>query len=202
MRHDTGASALMSGFWYRTTFVAAACLLLAAGCERKQRARERDALQAAAQAKLEATRLAARTAAPLPEEPPVEITRVPDSGLPCDVDDVFARKCRRCHTIPTRHGAPFVFLTWQDTQQARGDQPLSALIGRAVRSGFMPYRIEANPKVEPLTEEEKKIIIDWVDAGAPRQDCDPSGKSTTPTKAKPTTRSAATPKPSASARAR
>jgi uncharacterized membrane protein len=202
MRHDTGASALMSGSWYRTTFLAVACLLLAAGCERKQRAREREALQAAAKAKLDAKRLATQTAAPLPEEPPVEITRVPDSGLPCDVDDVFARKCRRCHTIPTRHGAPFVFLTWQDAQQIRADQPLSALIGRAVRSGFMPYRIEANPPVQPLTEEEKKIILDWVDAGAPRQDCDPSGKSTTAAKAKPTNRSAATPKPSASPRAR
>lgn len=192
----------MSGFRSRLALVAAACLLLAAGCERKQRAREREAIQAAAKAKLEAKRLATQTAAPLPQEPPVEITRVPDSGLPCDVDDVFARKCRRCHTIPTRHGAPFVFLTWQDTQQARGDQPLAALIGRAVRSGFMPYRMEANPPVEPLTEEEKKIILDWVDAGAPRQDCDPSGKSTTPGQAKTKSRSVATPKPSASAGAR
>jgi hypothetical protein len=202
MRHDTGASALMSGFWYHTTLVAAACLLLAAGCERKQRVREREALQAAARAKLEAKRLATQTAAPLPEEPPVELTRVPDSGLPCDVDDVFARKCRRCHTIPTRHGAPFVFLTWQDTQQAHGDQPLTALIGRAVRSGFMPYRIDANPKVESLTEEEKKIILDWIDAGAPRQDCDPSGKSRPSNKGKPTSSSSATAKPSASARVR
>src|SRR5688572_6907768 len=156
MRHDTGAARSMFGFRSRLVLVALACLLLAAGCERKQRAREREAIQAAAKAKLEAKRLATQTAAPLPEEPPVETTRVPDSGLPCDVDDVFARKCRRCHTIPTRHGAPFVFLTWQDTQQARGDQPLAALIGRAVRSGFMPYRIEANPPVQPLTEEEKK----------------------------------------------
>jgi uncharacterized membrane protein len=127
---------------------------------------------------------------------------VPDSGLPCAVDDVFARKCRRCHTIPTRHGAPFVFLTWQDTQQTRADQPLTALIGRAVRSGFMPYRIEANPKVEPLTEEEKKIILDWIDAGGPRQDCDPSGKSPTSGSAKPASSTAATARPSASARAR
>ena len=199
MRHDSGAIASMSRF--RIVLVAA-CLLLAAGCERKQRARERDAVEAVAKAKREAKRVAAQAALPMPEEPPIEIARVPDSGLPCDVDDVFAKKCRRCHTIPTRHGAPFVFLTWQDTQQTRGDQPLTALIGRAVRSGFMPYRIEANPKVEPLTEEEKKIILDWIDVGAPRQDCDPSGKSTTPGKAKPASNTPATAKPNASARAR
>jgi hypothetical protein len=142
------------------------------GCERKQRARERDAVEAQERAKREAKQRAARAAMPLPEEPPVEVLRVPSSGIPCAVDEVFARKCRRCHTIPTRHGAPFVFLTWDDTRQTRADQPLTALIGRAVRSGFMPYRIDANPKVEPLTDEEKKIILDWVDAGAPRQDCD------------------------------
>jgi hypothetical protein len=40
-----------------------------------------------------------------------------------------------------------------------------------VRTGFMPYRVEANPPVLPLTEDEKKVILDWVDAGAPRGDC-------------------------------
>lgn len=158
------------------SFVVVACVALLGGCERKQRVREREAVESAAKAEREAKRLAVLAAMPKPEEPPVELTRVPDSGLPCDVDDVFAKKCRRCHTIPARHGAPFVFLTWQDTQQPRADQPLTALIARAVRSGFMPYRIEANPKVEPLTEDEKKIILDWIDAGAPKADCDPSGK--------------------------
>ncbi len=199
MRHHAGAIASMSRSRYRIVFVAA-CLLLATSCERKQRARERDTVEAAAKAKLDAKRNAAQAAVPMPEEPPVELTRVPDSGLPCDVDEVFARKCRRCHTIPTRHGAPFVFLTWQDTQQTRADQPLTALIGRAVRSGFMPYRIEANPKVEPLTEDEKKIIVDWIDAGAPRQDCDPSGKSPTANTAKPASSTPASAKPSARAR--
>jgi hypothetical protein len=175
------------------------CASLLGGCERKQRARERDAAAAEAKAKLDAERRAARAAIPLPEEPPVEMLRVPDSGLPCAVDEVFAKKCRRCHTVPTRHGAPFVFLTWQDTQQARADQPLTALIGRAVRSGFMPYRIEANPKVEPLTDDEKKIILDWVDAGAPRGDCAANGgKAPQPARTTAKTKSA----PSASGKAR
>jgi hypothetical protein len=176
------------------SFVAVACVALLGGCERKQRARERDAVESAAKAEREAKRRAALAAMPRPEEPPVEITRVPDSGLPCDVDDVFAKKCRRCHTIPARHGAPFVFLTWQDTQQTRADQPLTALISRAVRSGFMPYRIEANPKIEPLTEHEKKIILDWIDAGAPRADCDPSGKPRSSATSTPPRSTSATPK--------
>jgi hypothetical protein len=149
-----------------------ALVTLTASCERTPRAREREAAEAAAKAKARAAEAARRAAEPPPEEPAVEILRVADSGLPCQVDAVFAAKCRRCHTIPTRHNAPFVFLTWDDTRQDRQGLPLYQVIGRAVRSGFMPYRIEANPPVQPLSDDEKKIILDWVDAGAPRQDCD------------------------------
>jgi hypothetical protein len=149
-------------------------LTLAGGCERQPRAREREAAEAQAKERARAAEYARRAAEPLPEEPPVETLRVANSGLPCKVDDVFASKCRRCHTIPTRHGAPFVFLTWDDTRQDRLGQPLYAVIGRAVRTNFMPYRVEANPPVQQLTDEEKKIVLDWVDAGAPREACDPN----------------------------
>jgi len=44
-------------------------------------------------------------------------------------------------------------LTWDDTRQDRMGQPLVNIIGRAVRTGFMPYRVEANPPVQQLTEE-------------------------------------------------
>lgn len=183
-------------------FVACAFITLTGGCKREPRAREREAAEAEAKARARAALAAQRAAEPLPEEPPVELTRVPSSGLPCKVDDVFASKCRRCHTVPTRHGAPLVFLTWDDTRQDRMGLPVYAVIGRAVRTGFMPYRIEANPPVAQLTEDEKKIILDWVDAGAPREDCDPNapqGKKAAPTQA-PSAARAAKSAPSASAR--
>lgn len=164
----------------------ATLVALAAACERQPRAREREAALAEAQERARAAEAERKAREPLPEEPKVDLLRVPHSGLPCKVDDVFAGKCRRCHTIPTRHGAPFVFLTWQDTRQDRAGQPLYAVIGRAVRTNFMPYRVPANPPVEPLSDDEKKIILDWIDAGAPREDCDPSApepKKPTPTHA-------------------
>jgi hypothetical protein len=148
-----------------------AFITLLGGCEKKLRARDREAAEAEAKARAQAREAARLAALPLPEEPPVELLRTPNSGLPCKVDEVFASKCRRCHTIPTRHGAPFVFLTWDDTRQDRLGQPLYNVIGRAVRTGFMPYRVEANPPVLPLSDDEKKIILDWVDAGAPRENC-------------------------------
>src|SRR6185369_6825394 len=116
-------------------------ITLLGSCERKPRAREREAAEAEVRARARAAEEARRAALPLPEEPPVEILRVANSGLPCKVDDVFAAKCRRCHTVPTRHGAPLVFLTWDDTRQDRQGQPLFAVIGRAVRTSYMPYRV-------------------------------------------------------------
>jgi hypothetical protein len=176
-------------------------ITLLGGCERKQRARERDAIEAEARAKKLAQEAARRAAEPRPEEPPVEMTRVPDSGLPCAVDDVFASKCRRCHTIPPRHGAPFVFLTWDDTRQDRFGQPLYVVIGRAVKSGFMPYKIEANPPVVPLTEDEKKVIIDWVDAGAPKGECDPNTHTEKKAAASKPSAGSKSPKPASSSKA-
>lgn len=173
--------------WLRIVIVLV--ITLTGACERQPRAREREAAEAAeaeAKSRARAAEAARRAAEPLAEEPAVETLRVPRSGLPCKVDDVFASKCRRCHTIPTRHGAPFVFFTWEDTRQDRAGQPLYAVIGRAVRTNFMPYRVEANPPVQQLTDEEKKTVLDWVDAGAPREDCElgaPDGKKAAPTQA-------------------
>ncbi len=176
---------MVRSFWWSGPVIAV-LLTLTGGCERRPRAREREAAEAEAKARARARADAQRAAEPLPEEPPIEVARVPNSGLPCKVDDIFASKCRRCHTIPTRHGAPLVFLTWDDTRQDRLGQPLYAVIGRAVRTSFMPYRVEANPPVMPLTDDEKKIILDWVDAGAPREECDPNA---------PPGKKAATPQP-------
>lgn len=109
---------------------------------------------------------------PIPEEPAFGPLRAPDSGLPCDVDEVLAKKCRRCHATPARHGAPFALYTWADTQRLRADQPLYRHIARVVQTGFMPYPIPANPPVLPLTDAEKQTLLDWVKAGAPRGACD------------------------------
>jgi hypothetical protein len=173
MGHDA-APHVMHRLRSRPRLLVFLTITLLGGCERKPRAREREAAEAEVRARARAAQEARRAALPLPEEPPVETLRVANSGLPCKVDDVFAAKCRRCHTVPTRHNAPLVFLTWDDTRQDRMGQPLFTIIGRAVRTNFMPYRIEANPPVLPLTDDEKKIITDWVDAGAPREDCDPN----------------------------
>lgn len=198
MSHDAAARRMTTGPLSGVCFIALLSITLVGGCERKPRAREREAAEAQAKAAArakEAARRAALPPQPLPEEPPVETLRVTNSGIPCKVDDAFAAKCRRCHTVPTRHGAPFVFLTHDDLQQERAGQKLPALIGRAVRSNFMPYRIPTNPPVQPLTDEEKQHILDWVDAGAPREDCDPNGPVTKKASGKAKAKSVASAQP-------
>ena len=107
----------------------------------------------------------------IPLEPPVELLSVEDSGFSCAVERVLMTKCRRCHTVPPRHGAPLPLLTWQQTRRMRHEKPVYELIGRAVKSGTMPFRIAANPPVELLTAAERKVLLDWVARGAPRGAC-------------------------------
>jgi hypothetical protein len=113
----------------------------------------------------------------IPEEPPFGPLSVADCGLPYDVDQVLASKCRRCHATPPRHNAPFPLFTWTDLQALRGSTPIFEYVGRVVQSGFMPLRIAANPPVEPLSDSEKKTLLDWVNAGAPRDTCKPPSAS-------------------------
>jgi hypothetical protein len=111
---------------------------------------------------------------PIPLEPPFGPLRAENAELPCGVDEVLASKCRRCHATPPRHNAPFPLFTWTDLQALRGSDPLYQVLGRVVQNGFMPLRIPTNPPIEPLTEGEKKTLLDWVSSGAPRGTCKPT----------------------------
>jgi hypothetical protein len=116
---------------------------------------------------------------PPPPEPPFGPLRQAGAELPCDVDEAFAKKCRRCHGTPTRHGAPLTFYTWEDTHKLRGDAPVYKYIGRAVATDAMPFRTLTNPPIEPLTAAETTAILDWVAAGAPRGNCEPAAAPST-----------------------
>jgi len=109
----------------------------------------------------------------LPPEPPVERLAVDDAGFPCDVERVLRDKCRRCHTEPPRHAAPFSLLTWHETRKLRQGQPIYLRMGLAIESGAMPLGIAANPPVLPLTVAEKRVLLGWIQSGAPRADCPP-----------------------------
>jgi hypothetical protein len=109
---------------------------------------------------------ASYVAPPIPLEPVWGPLKRPDSDLPEAVDDVLAAKCRRCHSVPPRHSAPFPLDTWSDTRGKHHGQPIYERIGKVVESGFMPMMIPANPPVERLTDAEKQTLVAWVAEGA------------------------------------
>ncbi len=145
---------------------ALAALLLVSSCKRPESEQERAAkARASAAARLTKPRA-------IPPEPPFGELKVEDSGFSCEVDATLQAKCRRCHMQPARHGAPFPLMTWEQTQAVFRSGPIWRQLGAVVKSGFMPYRIPANPPVEPLTDAEKQALLAWVEAGGKRAECE------------------------------
>ena len=96
----------------------------------------------------------------------------------CAARHVLEAKCQRCHGAAPEHGAPFSLTSYDDTQvlSARGKARFVAILG-AVSADFMPPTfIELEPPVEPLTEQERAVLLRWCSLGAPPAlagDCEP-----------------------------
>jgi len=125
-----------------------------------------------------------------PEVDRVGLHDVPDSGsacnlesdpsaeLPCAVEAVLKDKCQRCHQSPTKNGAPFPLLVWNDLLYDYGGPAYEAMY-RAVKLDFMPFcndgsctaevvaKLEGGPG-EPLTAEQKKTLLDYLSCPEPR----------------------------------
>ena len=84
----------------------------------------------------------------------------------CEVSLVFDKKCQRCHTDDGDADTPFNLETY--------DEVMIQIIAieRAIERGTMPMQLALEPEVEPLTPAEKEAILEWIDAGAPRGDCE------------------------------
>jgi hypothetical protein len=96
---------------------------------------------------------------------------IDDPVFPCDVQAVLEAKCHRCHTEPPENGAPFALLTWENTRVVYLDQPIYQRMLRAVTTEFMPLQaLPLEPPVEPLTEDEKSILVNWLEAGGAPED--------------------------------
>lgn len=93
----------------------------------------------------------------------------PDEGPTwCEAFAVIERKCQRCHHEPPENGAPFAFMTYDDTQVLdRRGVPRYERMLQAVESDFMPATwLELDPPVEALDSAEKALLLDWLARGA------------------------------------
>jgi hypothetical protein len=88
--------------------------------------------------------------------------------LPCDVDAILETNCRKCHSRPPQFGAPMPLMTWDDLH-ARAVSDASKKVYELVAMKIANDRAPMPPPPnERLSEADRKVIMDWVAAGAPR----------------------------------
>ncbi len=87
----------------------------------------------------------------------------------CDVEPIFEDKCVRCHSDGGDVATPFSLERYDDVDER------ATAIKRAIRgtgAGSMPPVgvYDVDPDVEPLSDEERDLLSEWIAGGAPEGD--------------------------------
>ena len=94
----------------------------------------------------------------------------PTGALPCAVDDVLARRCRECHSSPTKHGAPMSLVTLADLHDASfsaKDEPVFRRIAARIHDDDQPMPQPPNAR---LDAHDMGVLDAWIAADAPAGD--------------------------------
>lgn len=97
-------------------------------------------------------------------------TITPGAGvgdLPCDVDAVLARNCRKCHSAPPLYGAPMPMLNLADLHAAAKQAPGKKVfeqVGVRIHDDAAPMPQAPNPRLSPA---DTATLDSWIAAGAP-----------------------------------
>jgi mono/diheme cytochrome c family protein len=104
--------------------------------------------------------------------PAVDAAVVPvESQLPCDVEEVLATHCQKCHGATAKNGVPL--LTRDNLLKASPKYPTDSVITRVlVRSAAVEMPMPPVGKGEPLTEEDRAVLEAWVNAQSPAGNCE------------------------------
>lgn len=79
-----------------------------------------------------------------------------------DVSPIIAEKCLRCHTDPPENGAPIALDSYAKIVAERSE------VERVLTRRLMPLLDpDLMPPVEDLTTQERNLLIQWLQAGAP-----------------------------------
>jgi hypothetical protein len=97
------------------------------------------------------------------------------NGLPCPVEDVLARNCRRCHASPPAFGATMPLMNAEDLHapsHSDATKPVFQSVGTRIHDAQRPM-----PPMGQLGPADMKVLDDWIAAGAPRSaaTCTPTG---------------------------
>ena len=86
-------------------------------------------------------------------------------ALPCDVDAVLTRACRKCHATPPKFGAPMPLDTWGDLHAAARSDATQKVHQRVKARIHDP--VSPMPQGDTLAASELATLDRWLDAGAP-----------------------------------
>jgi uncharacterized membrane protein len=85
----------------------------------------------------------------------------------CEVSEVLALKCQRCHAGNGFNGAPFPLVTYEDTQVQDAPGPRWQRMQAMVEDDKMPPPdLVLSPPAQPVTASEKALLLAWFEAGA------------------------------------
>jgi hypothetical protein len=89
----------------------------------------------------------------------------------CDAYKIVNCVCQQCHQNPTRNGAAMPLMTYEDTQAHYPPSSSSFVWEKmevAVSNRSMPETSDpsVDPPVQPLTEAQRKTLLDWLAQGA------------------------------------
>jgi len=100
------------------------------------------------------------------------------SGLPCEIDELLATRCRQCHADPAKFGAPMPLVQRDDFMVPATTDPtrtVGDLVGERVHDAARPM-----PPTGLLAADELAAIDAWLAEGAPAS-ADDCGGSVDPT---------------------
>lgn len=88
-------------------------------------------------------------------------------GLPCNVAEILANNCAKCHSSPPVFGAPMPLSTHADLMAPAKSDPASKvveLIGKRIHDAVSPMPPPPNAE---LSAADQKVLDDWIAQGAP-----------------------------------
>jgi hypothetical protein len=85
------------------------------------------------------------------------------TGLPCDVDNVFRTKCQTCHGAVPNAGASVSLVTQADLQRDHNGKKVFQRVAERIHAASSPMP----PAPGVLTQQETTVLDDWIAAGAP-----------------------------------
>lgn len=109
--------------------------------------------------------VAGTSAAPVTTAAPTAAVAPVVGDVPCAVSKILAAACQKCHGATTAFGAPMSLVTAADFQKLGISEkiPLHALAIKRITGVSTPLM----PPGGLLSMDEKKVLTDWLGAGAP-----------------------------------